>query len=514
MVCLDEDGAGRAPGAAVERHPLGRRGHRPHRRARRRRRERGRGLGRRRRPRAGGVVHGHQAALAGRARAGATPPASAAVCLPHDWLTWRLAGTGRLEDLVTDRGDASGTGYWSPRPRSTGPTCSSWASAGRCVAAAGARPGRARPGTVAGGAGARARAPATTPPRRSGVGAQAGDVVALDRHVRRRVDRVDDGRRRPERHRRRVRRRHRPLPAAGRDAQRRPGARRDGAPARRRPRRRCPGWRCRRPRAPAGWCSCPTWRASAPPTSPWSTGAVHGLTLGTSRPGPPRPGRRRGAAVRARRRPGRDPRAAAARRAGSCSSAARARSEAVRRLAPAVLGVPVLVPPPGEYVADGAARQAAWVLAGGDAPPEWPASETEIVRGRSRSRGARALRRGPRPHRPAAGRQELTACSVVGYGLPAPIMRSWCPCLSVGRGQHLHDRAGGPGVGAGSGDHARSGSPRHRHVQAVPCRAWTLRPHVRPVDQRGASPTATRGCRACSGVRATRTSSPPTTAAP
>ena len=28
---------------------------------------------------------------------------------PHDWLTWKL--TGRL---VTDRGDASGTGYWSP----------------------------------------------------------------------------------------------------------------------------------------------------------------------------------------------------------------------------------------------------------------------------------------------------------------------------------------------------------------------------------------------------------------
>jgi xylulokinase len=31
------------------------------------------------------------------------------VLLPHDWLTFRL--TGRL---VTDRGDASGTGYWSP----------------------------------------------------------------------------------------------------------------------------------------------------------------------------------------------------------------------------------------------------------------------------------------------------------------------------------------------------------------------------------------------------------------
>jgi xylulokinase len=32
----------------------------------------------------------------------------ARVCLPHDWLTWRLCG-----EFVTDRGDASGTGYWS-----------------------------------------------------------------------------------------------------------------------------------------------------------------------------------------------------------------------------------------------------------------------------------------------------------------------------------------------------------------------------------------------------------------
>ena len=39
---------------------------------------------------------------------------TAAVCLPHDWLTWKLRGTGALDDLVTDRGDASGTGYFSP----------------------------------------------------------------------------------------------------------------------------------------------------------------------------------------------------------------------------------------------------------------------------------------------------------------------------------------------------------------------------------------------------------------
>lgn len=36
--------------------------------------------------------------------------AVATVCLPHDWLTMGLCGR-----LVTDRGDASGTGYWSPR---------------------------------------------------------------------------------------------------------------------------------------------------------------------------------------------------------------------------------------------------------------------------------------------------------------------------------------------------------------------------------------------------------------
>src|SRR4051794_24079914 len=38
---------------------------------------------------------------------------TAAGCLPHDWLTWVLAGRPGLDGLVTDRGDASGTGYWS-----------------------------------------------------------------------------------------------------------------------------------------------------------------------------------------------------------------------------------------------------------------------------------------------------------------------------------------------------------------------------------------------------------------
>ncbi|MEE8869103.1 MAG: FGGY family carbohydrate kinase [Acidipropionibacterium acidipropionici] len=35
----------------------------------------------------------------------------AAICLPHDWLTWRISGSTDLHDLITDRSDASGTGY-------------------------------------------------------------------------------------------------------------------------------------------------------------------------------------------------------------------------------------------------------------------------------------------------------------------------------------------------------------------------------------------------------------------
>lgn len=37
-----------------------------------------------------------------------------AVALPHDWLTWKLSGADGLDSLATDRSDASGTGYWSP----------------------------------------------------------------------------------------------------------------------------------------------------------------------------------------------------------------------------------------------------------------------------------------------------------------------------------------------------------------------------------------------------------------
>ncbi|MDQ1679880.1 MAG: xylulokinase [Frankiaceae bacterium] len=49
-----------------------------------------------------------------------------------------------------------------------------------------------------------------------------------------------------------------------------------------------------------------------------------------------------------------------------------AKSRAVQHLAADVLGVPVVVPAPQEYVARGAARQAAWVLSRAAEPPQWP----------------------------------------------------------------------------------------------------------------------------------------------
>ncbi len=99
----------RARRAVVERHAVGAGGGRPRRRARRRRP----GVGGRHRLRAGRVVHVSKLRWFARAEPDRATR-TAAVCLPHDWLTWQLAGAPGLDALCTDRGDASGTGYWSP----------------------------------------------------------------------------------------------------------------------------------------------------------------------------------------------------------------------------------------------------------------------------------------------------------------------------------------------------------------------------------------------------------------
>jgi xylulokinase len=111
------------------------------------------------------------------------------------------------------------------------------------------------------------------------------------------------------------------------------------------------------------------------PDRPDSTGALHGLTLSSATPGHVARAAVEGllcgladgldALVEQR---------AVVRRVLLVGGGAR--SEAVRRIAPAVLGCPVAVPEPGEYVADGAARQAAWVLSGTGEPPHWAAAQT------------------------------------------------------------------------------------------------------------------------------------------
>jgi xylulokinase len=60
-----------------------------------------------------------------------------------------------------------------------------------------------------------------------------------------------------------------------------------------------------------------------------------------------------------------------------------AQSPAVQTIAPQVFGLPISIPEPGEYVADGAARQAAWVLAAASSPgveaPSWSTTITTTL---------------------------------------------------------------------------------------------------------------------------------------
>ena len=51
---------------------------------------------------------------------------------------------------------------------------------------------------------------------------------------------------------------------------------------------------------------------------------------------------------------------------------------AVQETAPVLFGTRVVVPRPADYTAIGAARQAAWAVRGGAQPPHWPAAECEV----------------------------------------------------------------------------------------------------------------------------------------
>ncbi|MGY1832012.1 xylulokinase [Geodermatophilus sp. SYSU D01180] len=299
---------------------------------------------------------------------------TAAVCLPHDWLTWVLAGQPGIDALVTDRGDASGTGYWSAAtgeyrpdllqrafgstpvlPKVLGPAESAGTSTTGAVLgpgtgdnAAAALGLAAEPGDVVCSIGTSGVVSiVSTTPAADASGAVAGFADATGNYLplvaTLNAARVLDATAR--------------LLGVGHDELSRLAL---SAPA-----------------GAGGLVLVPYLEGERTPDRPDSTGALHGLTLATSTPASLARAAVEGLlcgladgldAVRAT--------GAEVRRVFLVGGGAR--SEAVRRIAPAVLGVPVLVPPPGEYVADGAARQAAWVLSGEDAAPEWPRPGTEV----------------------------------------------------------------------------------------------------------------------------------------
>lgn len=305
----------------------------------------------------------------------------AAVCLPHDWLTWKLSGATSLETLVTDRSDASGTGYFDcvadtyrrdllalalrrrPEdvsdivlPRVAGPhevaarggghvhgrDLSHLALGPGCGDNAGAALGLGlSPGQTSvslGTSGVVAAVSATPTHDASGLVAGFADATGAFLPLACTLNgaRVLDAAKRV-------------LGVTYEDFDALALAADPGA---------------------GGLVHVPYLEGERTPNLPGATGMLTGMTL-------------------ANLTPENYARAAAEGLLclmGACIDAVRAQGVGVdevsmvgggakwacaRRLAPAILGLPVDVPEPGEYVADGAAKQAAWMLAGGERPPQW-----------------------------------------------------------------------------------------------------------------------------------------------
>ena len=302
------------------------------------------------------------------------------MALPHDWLTWRLGGGpsgARLTELVTDRSDASGTGYFDPSAGEYRPDLLRLAMghepalpvvlapggvAGRLVGGDGLFAGGAvlgpgcgdnagaalglgaLPGDVVvsiGTSGVVSAVSATATADPSGIIAGFADAtgrflpLACTLNAARVLDTVAGllgvG----------------PAELAKLALRAEPGT--------------------------GGLVLVPYLEGERTPDRPTATGALHGITLGALT----REGLARAAVegVLCGLADGLD----ALRAEGvACERVllvgGGARSAAVRRIAPTVLGLPVLVPEPGEYVATGAARQAAWAASGAAEPPVWEAT--------------------------------------------------------------------------------------------------------------------------------------------
>ncbi|GAA1664451.1 xylulokinase [Glycomyces endophyticus] len=297
------------------------------------------------------------------------------VMLPHDWLTMRLRGATAAE-ATTDRSDASGTGYWSPRtgayvperlvqafgrelalPRVAAPN----ETVGRTAWGAAVAPGTGDnagaalglglgPGDVAVSLGTSgtvfgvSEVPANDPS-----GLVAGFADATGRYLPlvctlnaarvldtfRTLLGVD----------------HAEFDALALSAA--PGS--------------------------GGLTLLPYLDGERTPARPSATGVLSGITTGATRADLAR------AAVEGMLSAQADGLAAMAAQGLEASRVlligGAAASEAVRRIAPAVFGVDVEIPPAAEYVALGAARQAAWALSGREHPPQWQHGDTERLTG-------------------------------------------------------------------------------------------------------------------------------------
>jgi xylulokinase len=289
------------------------------------------------------------------------------VVLPHDWLTWKLTGG----EPTTDRGDASGTGYWSP---ATGEYRADLLrlALGREVgvpavlppaAAAGHTPAGHTPGGVLVAAGTGDNMAAAL-----GLGLRPGDVVvslgtsgtAFAIHGAPTADASGDVAGFAD-----ATGAYLPLVCTLNAARVLTatatllGTDLDGLDA----------LALAAPAGAGGLVLLPYLDGERTPNLPDAAGSLHHLRRDTMRPEylarAAIEGMLCGLAdgVDALRGQG-----VAVRRALLIGGAAR--SAAVRAIAPTILGVPTAVPAPAEYVALGAARQAAWALTG--ALPDWP----------------------------------------------------------------------------------------------------------------------------------------------
>ncbi|AQA05370.1 xylulokinase [Mycobacterium sp. MS1601] len=302
---------------------------------------------------------------------------TAAVCLPHDWLTWKLSGSSDIGDLITDRSDASGTGYFSAAddtykedllllatrgrlpqlPRVLGPSETALSYRGAPLG-----PGAGDNAAAALGLGA-ASGDCVMSLGTSGVISAVGETASHD----------PDG-----------------IVAGFADATGRQlplVCTLNGAPVLAAVAKmlgvdldRFSELALSAPAGSEGLVWIPYFDGERSPNLPDARGALQGVS--TTNLSPANVARAAVEGLLASMAYCLDKIAeqgVAVERVLMVGGAAR--SAAVRQIAPAVLGRAVEVPTPGEYVALGAAKQAAWVLAGGDTPPAWQLEGSQTFTG-------------------------------------------------------------------------------------------------------------------------------------